>query len=167
MEFLLVAPFALALAVLAYRRKARTAAMPSAPPRLTFPDAKRLAPVLAYRADFRRPGFRAWDPDRQPHPEAPEIRQFVRALDQAGLLRDFDWPAWMREQGDRYTGAESLATADFETLARLLSALVRKDRFAEGQLAALVDSGWMAAALERLDALANQPMPSAPPQGDM
>lgn len=136
------------------------------PPHLAHADAQRLAPVLAYRADFGHPDFRAWDPSRQPHPGAPEIGRFIHALSEAGVLRDFDWPAWMREHGDRYSRVEALGSADFETLARLLSALVRKDRFVEGQLADLIDSGWMAAALDRLAALAQHPESTAPPRGE-
>ena len=111
------------------------------------------ADVIQFIDVFRRPGFRAWDPDRKPHPEAPEVAAFRRVVDAAGLIRQFDWPEWARTDGVRYRAPEALSNASLETLARVFTVLVRGDRFDEGRLAGAIDAGFVGTLLARLQEL--------------
>lgn len=92
-----------------------------------------------------------------PRFDLPEpVRRLVRtAYDGGWVLSDFDWLAWVgtpearRLQEDR--GALAQATPD--RIARLLTVLLRRDRFAEGTLAGACRSGLLTAVLRRADRL--------------
>ncbi len=65
------------------------------------------------------------------------------------VLRGFRWMEW--EEGRRLAEDPALlATADLETICKLLTAHARSDRFVEGHLYAMVESGHIAAILRRL-----------------
>jgi hypothetical protein len=81
---------------------------------------------------------------------------FVRAVYDLGWVRpDFDWPTWMRT--DEAVGLRDqpdvLARATPDQLARLLTVLIRQDRFVEGGLAASFSDGLLTAILRRAGAL--------------
>ena len=83
----------------------------------------------------------------------------LRFLDVAygdGWVRpDFDWPAWaetpeaQRLRDDR----SALEEATVLDLARLLTVVIRQDRFVEGTLAEALETGLITAALRRVDRL--------------
>lgn len=62
---------------------------------------------------------------------------------------DFDWPSW-GDEARRYEHEEILATADLETIRKLLTGHVRNDRFCEGHLLSVLESGLITAILRRL-----------------
>jgi hypothetical protein len=83
--------------------------------------------------------------------------RFYRAVYELGwILTDFDWPRWMSgEEAQRLThDAEAVDAASPEQLARLLTAMVRSDRFCEGALAGCHESGLIIRILRRVQALA-------------
>ena len=82
--------------------------------------------------------------------------RFVEVAYRDGWVRpDFDWVEWaatpeaQRLRNDR--GAIRQATAP--DLARLLTAVIRSDRFVEGALAEAIESGLVTAVLQRVERL--------------
>ncbi len=61
----------------------------------------------------------------------------------AWLQAGFDWPAWMQTEEGRALRdrADAMETATPDQLARLLTAIVRSDRFTEGSIAGAFESG--------------------------
>lgn len=82
-----------------------------------------------------------------------QVNDFVQTLYQQGIIFVFDWTSW-REQAQRYQADPgSLAQADLVTLCKLLTTHVRNDRFVEGHLASVLESGLVTAILERMQQL--------------
>jgi hypothetical protein len=74
------------------------------------------------------------------------------------VLRDFDWSEWMQtpEAIALRDDTEVLKRANPDQLAKLLTMLIRQDRFVEGSLAETFDSGLLTAILRRAAALAEE-----------
>jgi len=71
-------------------------------------------------------------------------------LHRQNIIVPFDWTSW-REEAERYQmDAKALETADLLTLRNLLTVHVRAERFAEGHLASVFESGYITAVLHRL-----------------
>jgi hypothetical protein len=82
-----------------------------------------------------------------------QVNDFVQTLYQQGIIIVFDWTSW-REQAQCYQADPgSLAQADLLTLRKLLTTHVRSDRFLEGHLASVLESGLVTAILERMQQL--------------
>ena len=73
--------------------------------------------------------------------------QFVGKVCELGwVLDDFDWMSW--DEGNRFIeDPKALDRADIADIEHLLTAHVRNDRFCEGHLGAMFDSGHMTAIL--------------------
>ena len=81
---------------------------------------------------------------------SPEVDEFISTLYEQGMIIPFDWRSWS-EEAERYqTDPEALEAADLLTLRKLLTAHVRADRFVEGHLASVFESGHITAILRRL-----------------
>jgi hypothetical protein len=81
------------------------------------------------------------------------ISDFVRlAYADGWMMLDFDWPAW--EEGREIAGSpERIAECDLDTIHKLITALVRSDRFCEGALASAWQHGSIEAILQRIRTL--------------
>jgi hypothetical protein len=86
---------------------------------------------------------------------AEPVRDFWAALYEHRWVVSFDWPGWQHEAERLLTGG-GIDTADVATLRRLLTTLVRRDRFVEGFLASAFEQGWIVAILRRAEALADR-----------
>lgn len=65
------------------------------------------------------------------------------------VLWEFHWMDWA--EGRHFVeDPRSLAAADFETICKLLTAHARNDRFVDGHLHGMIESGHIAAILRRL-----------------
>jgi hypothetical protein len=82
---------------------------------------------------------------------SPQARELLRAVP----IEIFDWGAWLTtEEGRRLsTDKAALAEANVDQLIRLLTAIVRSDRFSEGSLAGAFESGLLEAIVRRAAAL--------------
>jgi hypothetical protein len=86
---------------------------------------------------------------------SPESMEFLEALYGHGwIMQDFDWGAWQDEAGKYWSAPELIREADLETLRKLLTLHVRKDRFCEGHLLAAFQNGQITAILRRMKELA-------------
>jgi hypothetical protein len=76
-------------------------------------------------------------------------RLIVVAHDSGVIYRNFDWPSW---KTDREYLAEpgALDDADLDTCCKLLTVIVRQDRFSEGSIDAHVASGLAARIVRRI-----------------
>jgi hypothetical protein len=83
---------------------------------------------------------------------SPEARTFNKMIYQGGWILDgFDWPEWAQtdEFKDLFSKPDSLAKASAHQLAKLLTALARKERFCEGTMASACSDGLLAGITQR------------------
>src|SRR5436190_8360569 len=80
------------------------------------------------------------------------LLRFVAACSEGGWVRsDFDWGAWQDEAVKYVEDPDLLAQANLDTIERLLTLHIRRDRFYEGHLVWAVESGHITALLRRLE----------------
>ena len=87
----------------------------------------------------------------------PTALAFTGAVGEAGFMRtDFAWPDWIStpEAIALRTDRDALARATPDQLAKLLTMLIREDRFNEGALAHSFETGLIAAVARRAKVLA-------------
>jgi RimJ/RimL family protein N-acetyltransferase len=79
------------------------------------------------------------------------ILAFTREMTALGWIHPFDWPAWAGSPaGRRYLEDSSrIGDAPADDLGRLLTTIVRSDRFSEGEVLAAAESGVLAAIARR------------------
>ena len=111
--------------------------------------------AIAFLAAFEAPGY-AFGRWQQPEDQlgyyeySPEVISFIETLYAASVVLDFDWPSW-KPQAMRYWEQPSrLHSARLLTLRKLLTLHVRADRFVEGHLASMLESGHITAILRRV-----------------
>ena len=82
-----------------------------------------------------------------------DAHAFYKALYDNGWIVPFDWGSW-QDEAVRYVNDEKLLeVADLETLRKLLTTHVRKERFCEGHLNSMFACGHITAILQRLQQL--------------
>jgi len=82
--------------------------------------------------------------------------QFCKMAYKSGwILQDFDWPSWSHgPEGKRFLGnREAIASATCQQLRKILTTLIRQDRFVEGGLAEAYKDKTLLAIVERAEAL--------------
>jgi hypothetical protein len=134
---------------------------------MSMSERDRLRMLAGYGAVLRDPGFTVgrWvvsEPDangvvQMPWFEYSEAAQAFHSLaGTAGWIQPFDWMAWAGSpEGRRLISDPGLvAQASAEDLQRLITAMIRGDRFSEGELAAAFESGMVAAIVRRAAELA-------------
>lgn len=87
---------------------------------------------------------------------SPEAKAFNKMIYQEGWILDgFDWPEWAQtdEFKDLFSKPEALAKASAHQLAKLLTALTRKERFCEGTMASACSDGLLARITQRAGVL--------------
>jgi Family of unknown function (DUF6508) len=124
---------------------------------------ERLHALAAFLPEFEKPGFEfgklVTPPSSKPgviimpyFALGPVAESLDRTCyDMGWVLRGFDWPAWMStpEAIELRDDPSVLERATFEQLARLLTVLIRQDRFVEGALAAAYKDGLLVRILRR------------------
>ncbi len=122
---------------------------------------QQLGAILRFLPIFEQPGysFGEWhSPEGQFsfYSMSREAMGFVQALYNQQIVFSFDWMAWQEEAEQYASDPESLETADLLTLRELFTMHVRRDRFAEGHLADMLECGHITAILKRLETIRNQ-----------
>lgn len=110
--------------------------------------------AIAFLAAFEAQGytFGSWrHPDGQLgyYEYNPEVIAFIETLYTASVVLDFDWPSWQAQAMRYWEKPSRLHGARLLTLRKLLTLHVRKDRFVEGHLASMLESGHITAILRR------------------
>jgi ADP-ribosyl-[dinitrogen reductase] hydrolase len=80
---------------------------------------------------------------------SPEVDKFIGTLHEQNMIIPFDWGSWSAEAERYQSDPAALEVADLLTLRKLLTAHVRADRFTEGHLAKVLESGHITAILRR------------------
>lgn len=80
----------------------------------------------------------------------PAEGEFTARAYRHNFVYSFDWPSWAKEADRRYADPTSLNDVDLLTLRKLVTMFVRQERFCEGSLSALSESGYLLAILHRL-----------------
>ena len=85
---------------------------------------------------------------------------FLSEIVAAGWISPFDWVVWQTTPEGRQllTDQSSIASATAEQLSRVLTTVVRQDRFAEGVLLEAFENGLMKAVAARAAVLLNEPL---------
>jgi hypothetical protein len=130
-------------------------------------ELERLRALARYEAVFAAPDFTIgrWvtsEPDEQgvvqmPWFEYSEAADAFRAdVGAHGWIVVFDWMTWLSSpDGRRYLeDPRFVAQAPVDDLAKLLTAIIRGDRFSEGELAGAYESGMLLAIVRRAGELA-------------
>ena len=124
---------------------------------------QRLASLAALLPEFEAPDFEfgQWfEMDRvtiaQPFDFSPPAERLLDACYKMGWIQVFDWRSWENDPEGQslQTDPEALAQATPEQLSRLLTSLIREERFCDGILNAAFESGLLARILRRAAALA-------------
>lgn len=121
----------------------------------------RLASLAAFLALFEAPGFSFgdWDTSEGHLPfffPSDEARRFVRTAYENGWCNpNINWVEWIvTDEAQRFANdLEPIREATVGELEHLLTTFIRQDRFVEGNLATLFDSGHLTAVVRRADAL--------------
>jgi hypothetical protein len=133
------------------------------------PLAERLRRLGAWADRFADPAFTtgSWVPSRTDahgvihmgwFEVSNGVQEFVSEMYALGWVHSFDWMAWLAtEDGQRLSksaGAITETTAD--QLANLLTAIIRGERFGDGQIEGAFESGILPAIAQRARALADR-----------
>ena len=97
---------------------------------------------------------------------SPIVTEFVGGLDEKGLVVPFDWPAWSDTADSYIRNPESLLDASADVCIKLLTLHIRADRFTEGHLAQMLESGHITAILNRLREIRKSGQPIELPSND-
>ena len=84
---------------------------------------------------------------------SPLLDKIIFAIHESELRITFDWPSWQDEAERICHEPGELEKVDLETIRKLLTLHMRKERFCEGHLASVCESGLMLSTLKRLKAL--------------
>lgn len=74
--------------------------------------------------------------------------EIVHLLGEMGAVFPFDWLHW--DGINRYRGRDALRDAPVADAARMATAIIRGDRFCEGNIGSAIKDGTLRAVLERL-----------------
>ncbi|HEY6056870.1 MAG TPA: DUF6508 domain-containing protein [Candidatus Limnocylindrales bacterium] len=83
-------------------------------------------------------------------------QRFVSEMYELGWVFDFDWMTWLGTPEGRHlaSGPEFIASASADDLARLLTAIIRGERFGDGEIEGAYNSGILPAIARRARELA-------------
>jgi hypothetical protein len=116
---------------------------------------------------FKRKGFRFGkmvfrDPDTgettMHYSFSKEAETFLKTCRECGwVLGDFDWRTWQdtSEARELRDNPDAMARATPDQIAKLLTVLIRLERFCTGSLASAFESGFLGSILRRAAALAH------------
>jgi len=79
-----------------------------------------------------------------------KVLDFEKALYDENIVYSFDWAEWQSEAEKYFNNPELLKTTDIETIRKLLTLHVRKERFCSGHFASMISSGHIINILKRL-----------------
>ena len=114
--------------------------------------------LLRFLPIFEADGFvfGEWESQEGTFPHfnlSAEADRFHRCLYDHNWIVSFDWPKWQEEAERLFESPEMLECADLETIRKLLTLHVRKERFCEGHLLGMFETGHLTKLLRRLHAI--------------
>lgn len=89
------------------------------------------------------------DPYQMPYPiYDPLVEQLLSALAEANAQPMYDWMDW--DGARRYRDADAIAHAPLGDVLRVITSIVRGERFCDGTIGAAISSGVLVAAADRV-----------------
>ena len=83
--------------------------------------------------------------------------KFIRAAYDYNWVVPFDWVSWKdSEEGQHFQSVNAFQEADTEILRKILTTIIRQDRFVEGLMLDLLKEGYITAILRRLKQIHEQ-----------
>jgi hypothetical protein len=132
--------------------------------------------LSAWADRFADPAFSfgSWNPSRTGDDgvimlgwfEMSDLGQaFVSEMYELGWVHNFDWNGWLAtpEGQGLARDPEAVAAASADDLGRLLTAIIRSERFGDGQIEGAFDSGLLLAIARRAKELAGTSTPPVEP----
>ncbi len=90
------------------------------------------------------------------------VIDFQTTLHEQGWIDSkFNWPDWQETATAYVNSPEKLNSANIETIRKLFTTHIRKEKFSEGHLAAMFENGHIVALLRRLGELRSKPEKTA------
>ena len=131
---------------------------------------ERLLGLAEFLPFFEDPkfSFGHWDESKELSPDVIEIpcysfssvaSEFIKvAYDLGWVIIGFDWPDWKEtsEAKDFASDIRTISRATPEQLAKLLTVVIRQDRFCEGAIANAFECGFLTAVCRRAAQLASE-----------
>ena len=122
---------------------------------------ERLEALAAFLPKFESPGFK-FGQMQAPTGKMPYYKtsalasQFVQTCYKMGWVKPFDWAEWMQSTEAKRLRDDpaALANGTWEQLRRLLTVMIRQDRFVEGALGSAFESGLLTGIVRRASVLA-------------
>lgn len=92
-----------------------------------------------------------------PYIYADRVSDFIHTVySEQFVLEGFDWQSW-QDEAQKYIDDKTLIKqAEIETIQKLLTTFVRKERFGSGTMARLIDDEVLLHILYRLEEIMNQ-----------
>jgi hypothetical protein len=91
-----------------------------------------------------------------PLPWAPVIQKFVDSAYELGLIVDFDWPKWDDGRKIAHNEDFNFDSIDVPTKCKLITAIIRNDRFYDGVLISAFESGLILKILQSINRQLNE-----------
>jgi len=120
-------------------------------------EAESMKALAEFLPKFEAPGFEFGDWESGWFSPSQDALSFISACYESGWMKpDFDWPAWAgtEEAAQLRDDPAALEQATPEQLSRLLTVVVRQDRFVEGSLGGHFESGLLVRIVRRIANLA-------------
>jgi len=116
---------------------------------------KKLAALARFAAPLGAPQFRCAGTAGENNYSEELGLEFIAAATRAGWIVPFGWATWSQTaEGQRLLGEpRHMATATAEQLGKVLTTLIRGERFSEGTLSGAFESGLLLAIAQRAQAL--------------
>ena len=87
------------------------------------------------------------------HDNSKVVEDFVQVAYRIRIVINFDWPGWDEGRSLASGDLELIDNIDLITACKLITALIRNDRFCDGALAESFESGLMLRILKRVKVL--------------
>ena len=82
-----------------------------------------------------------------------EVNEFMATLKKEEFAIVFDWVNWQDKAEKYFKDPELINTANIDTLRKLMTTFIRKERFCSGFLKSVIDTGMILRILERLNTI--------------
>jgi hypothetical protein len=126
---------------------------------LVPPTQQQIDAIIPFLNRFEKAGFSAgsWEIEKGYFPwfnYDNVVTEFIQALyDNNWVTSAFNWTKWQESAKKYVESPDDIESADAVTIQKLLTTHARADRFCEGHLASMFESGHILALLHRLQAI--------------
>ena len=127
-------------------------------------DANRYTAMKPFLSEFKAPGFAIYENFTDPKTNSvyrrytPTVQRFIEAATKNWSLPGFAWDKWRASDEGKslLSSTAAIAGATPEQVQKMLTTMVRAERFSDGYVKGAIEKGWVQAVLERIEVLAQQ-----------